>query len=570
LIIDAVKSVGQTHVFLYVFGSKSKSPSLISKIDGAALRGGADDNCFHIGKSVLGKDIPLFHVPARNAPGQRTWNFSYLDSYPLFKHLGRNFGALEFRSPSANVNEEKVKIYQLWIHWIKASLHSDFLIPKNKRLACSFKEKYDKLVSDLLRALDHVEMGGYRVEVAAQGDTLSSVITRFAEQCELDFWISRGLRRMDIEPIAVLTAAETALCAAKRLGVFRGDGDCSDREKVVFIDLCNVIGITVPPSFNQLGRYTNTLSPPWQQWQTFHLRQLPVRAPREPDGSRLDRNLMASLLNYRLAIGGGYTLTLREGGGQWDHRWWIGETRAPQDDRYGFFLAMVKMVEKFALGNWKKLFALRSEPRELDFDLNAERYQQEESVVMERLVQQQFAEVQDRLPWNRGGNGAEVESLEDTRRPEDDDPIGELLREESRSPLQSTLVIAEAQRAIEPRQSLSLDWIVRPVSAQMLSLIHSVADTSNDLPQGSDIVWGKRKRTDWDANLDSCMFEYAYQRSRGGNEKYQPGSEGFWEGAKLVGLFPKRGAGTLKNRWRTKLKDKFGDYCARRDSEYNP
>ena len=548
LLQQALHRVGVTHVFVYVFGTKSVSKSLMDVLDETAARGGAEDNCFHIGRSVVQDTIPLFHVPQRNKQGQREWNFSYLDFYPLFKHLGKGFGSLEFRAPGGN-EQIRVRIYQLWIHWVKAALKSDLVIPHSKAIARSFKRKYENLFGDLEQALRISPLGGHRVEVVTTGSTISSVIEMYGVFCSLDEWTSRGLNRIDIEPAAVIAATESAFSVAKGLGVFRGDSDCSENEKIVFVDLCNLLGISVSQQFNPMLARTGVNSPPEAVWRTLSIRRRVVRAAIGDELSCLDRNLMASWLKYRVALNGGYTLSLRKGGGMWEHRWWVGETCPPESDMRRFLLAMVKLVEEHVPRNWKKLFILRNEPRSIEFDLNSERYENTLERRVDVLIARQYAEVEA----VRAQRATAVQPPVPV--PNDLDHVVTVDEPMSEDP--STLaVVTDAEPGRQAVSDVdSPSWVVRPVSQVMLECIRRVAS-----------IRYSGLRTPWETDLDTCMLEYVYQRERAGYTQYKPSSEGYWLEACRLGL-SQRGADTLRGRWKLKLAARREDYFSRRDSE---
>ena len=99
------------------------------------------------------------------------------------------------------------------------------------------------------------------------------------------------------EVIGILFKPE---CVMANAATFRGDSDCCENEKIVFLDLCNLLGISVSLQFNPMLSRTGVNSPPEAVWRTLSIRRRIVRAAIGDELSGLDRNLMASWLKYRL------------------------------------------------------------------------------------------------------------------------------------------------------------------------------------------------------------------------------------------------------------------------------
>jgi hypothetical protein len=62
---------------------------------------------------------------------------------------------------------------------------------------------------------------------------------------------------------------------------------------------------------------------------------------------------------------------MAKGGGQWNQRWWIGRGEPDEANINEFLLEMIKMVDTYARSDWKKLFKLSKNPRDINMDFNA-------------------------------------------------------------------------------------------------------------------------------------------------------------------------------------------------------
>ena len=532
-LINSLVQAGALFVYAYSFGMKSKDLSLHNTLDAVCIRGGAEDNLFHIGRSSPSQAVPVFSVPERNRQGQRHWNFNYLDMYPLFKHLGGGSGSMEFKAPGDR-RDVRVKIYQLFTHWIKASIHTNIQVPTNKRLARSFKDRFDDLIESLKGTLRAgLSMGGFRIEVSASGQTLSEVKSSYSEFIDLGYFRERGLEVRDIQPGHIMEAAERAFIAAQNNGVFSGDGDMTNKELNVCVDLCNLIGFTVSSKYNSFLRNTGVTLPPEQSWAAL---RFPVK--RKAFGkpvivNRFDRNQMAKLLEYRMCItGGGYTLTVKKGGQMWSHRWWVQESFdnvSPESNQREFFTQMVKLVEEHCPSNWQKVFKLRILPRDLSFDLNEPNLESYERAL---LLAQQFL--------SRDGPQNIIDSLvSDAPSSAPDSPSPQ----------------AESSSVANETASVPIAWIVRPVNENLSNLLQRVSK-----------IRYEGKRNEWEPILDTAMLEYVFQRQLGNYRAFQPGSEGYWSEACLLGL-SQRGPDTLRNRWKRNLSGKYEAYRLRREAE---
>ena len=578
LITNAILDTGNLHVFLYVYGTKCVDPEIMERVDRACERGGAVDNCFDIGISCRSDKIQVFHVPDRNRQGTRTWNFPYLTSYPLFKHIGKGFGSLEFKAPS-QFGGARVKIYQLWVHWIKAALNSNLSVPITKRVARSFREKYRELLVMLRNVSPLSCLGGYRVEVSATARLLGDVLRSCGEICHLDYWMRKGLLTAEIYPQSVLQAVETAFCKAEELRVFSGDGETSENEKIVLIDLLNLIGITTSPKLNSLLRTSGFESDHLETWGRLQFR--PARSLPIQNLVGNDFNTMARYLKYRAAIGGGYTLTMAKGGGQWNQRWWIGRGEPDEANINEFLLEMIKMVDTYARSDWKKLFKLSKNPRDINMDFNAQRYRirlpadQAWQLEVDRRLNEPHPSSRSRVNLDSDLDDSFIQEV-----PDDGlefmidaaqsldgsveeigagfttsahlDHLGEV--EDPEEDLERILGAASSSER-QGQRPTNYSWVVRPLSASMVEILERVAR----------ITYSGR-RTEWEPELDICMLEFAYQRKSSGYTCYKPSSEKYWAEACAMGL-SRRGADTLRGRWKNKLAVRFESYSRERDSQ---
>ena len=131
----------------YGYGMKEGNKAVFNVRDRLCGNASCGDNKFDLGRTWRVDLVVLFRIPTQKEGaewGVRVMGMIYKQHYPLFKHLGQEFEAVEFRH-----REFSVKIYQTWNHWIKASLSSDVMIPLTYGSTISFRDKYRVLVHDL-------------------------------------------------------------------------------------------------------------------------------------------------------------------------------------------------------------------------------------------------------------------------------------------------------------------------------------------------------------------------------------------------------------------------------------
>jgi hypothetical protein len=190
----------------------------------------------------------------------------------------------------------------------------------------------------------------------------------------------------------ILTACRRGLNFAREYGIFRGraSSETSEAEKVACCDLVNLIGECLPlhPRFIQQTKANGFLQEPWRFWPRKTMGN-PFAVPLNDD--YMNRNVMASLLRYRPSMNGGYTLTIAQTGGEWNHRWSIEGIPDPQANPRGFLRAMTDMVILHEVRDWRTRFSLYDTPRPVPFDLNAAEWeiqleQQQRSVQARPVV----------------------------------------------------------------------------------------------------------------------------------------------------------------------------------------
>ena len=374
-----LQSVGLSTVFIYGYGMKDDSHFTASLLNELADRGGAYDNVFDVGVSCCQEDVVLFK-PANSqeatALGLRFGVFrGPVNKYPLFKHLGGEYGSVTFDNPAGY----RVQIYQLWQHWLKAALPTDLYIPKTYGATTSFERKYAVLIEKLSRDDIEWRLGGYRIEITVTAKNFTHACRMVSPQLSLQFWQERGLLVKRVHPQLILDECKLGLRKAKEFGLFTGRASNPTQleERVAYVDLVNLVGITLPSSglfWWQLKR-NGFDQPPWNKWPRKRVIQARVDVARgDVIGSYIwsagERNAMASLLKWRRAMRGGYTLTMAGSRGvEWGVRWGENNSINPQTNERAFLIAMVETIVEHNVVDWRTRFVIHPNPRAIPSDL---------------------------------------------------------------------------------------------------------------------------------------------------------------------------------------------------------
>ena len=81
----------------------------------------------------------MFHKPSERS------SLKYFQEYPLFKHLGMEYGGLTFSDQEG----VKFKMYQIWRHWVLGSKGGSLEIPNTLHKAKVYREEFEELLRDL-------------------------------------------------------------------------------------------------------------------------------------------------------------------------------------------------------------------------------------------------------------------------------------------------------------------------------------------------------------------------------------------------------------------------------------